>query len=702
MPREEACMKRAVVLLSVIVLGTGLVPAQAPESPPRTLLPPEVLRAIINESSGELALQNEIYLAGVNRNRKAEEYQKGYFETGFILDRLREYGIDEAAIIDLPVREKTTWDAESAELWIVQPELRKIADLKEVPACLCSGSVSGDTTAELIYVGFGNREEFYKDKKVEGKILLVNGSPAMARRLGVEKYGAAGLIGWSSSHPEYDRDQVGWGGLRSEEKDKPTFGFMISQRQGQDLRDALERGQKIVVRAVVKAQQVPNYKDQMTVGLIKGTEKPDEELVFTAHLFEGWAKQGANDDVSGCTAILETARVLKKLVAEGKIPPLKRSVRFLFVPEISGTEAYLEANPDIKKKIIADINLDMVGEGLIKNLSYFRIHQTPWSLPTYLNDVMASFVEWMGESQKAAQESNWRSGGVLAPTGSRDPFYYQIENYSGGSDHIVFVDGNVRIPAVLLIVWPDQWYHSSGDTPDKSDATQFKRVVTISAAAAAFLANAGPAEVERMMAEISARQLGRLGRDRARAERMLLAADAKTVHSTAREARVLINQAFLREKEALASVRSFAGTDKNAGQLLQGRLAGLDAVRAPHLKGLEDLYASRCQALNVRPEKPVPTKDEIRLAGLVPVRTKKMGGMMTMWTMRGEFQKLKYEPPITVMMAEEELRNFIDGKRSVLDIRDAASAEFSPISLKDVEDWVNVQAKLGLVELKKK
>ena len=43
-----------------------------------------------------------------------------------------------------------------------------------------------------------------------------------------------------------------------------------------------------------------------------------------------------------------------------------------------------------------------------------------------------------------------------------------------------------------MIVWPDQWYHSSGDTPDKSDATQFKRVVTISAAAAAVPGQRGP------------------------------------------------------------------------------------------------------------------------------------------------------------------------------------------------------------------
>lgn len=691
---------------AVLTAAAGLVffgAVAAQDTPPRPApSAPEVLRAIVDEASGELALQNEIALAGVNRNRAAEEYRTGYFESAFILAKLREYGLDEAFTVDLPVSGRTTWDAEAAELWMVEPERRKITDLDAVPACLCSGSESTDTTAELVYVGPGNREELYKDKDVEGKILLVDGPPEAGRRIGVLKHGAAGLVGWSSSHPEFDRDEVGWSGLRPAEKDRATFGFMISERQGQELRERLERGGRIVVRAVAKTQLVADYKDQLTVGLIKGVERPDEELVFTAHLYEGWAKQGANDNASGCAAILETARVLKKLVAEGRIPPLKRSVRFLFVPEISGTEAYLRLNPDIRKRIFADINLDMVGEGLIKNHSYFRLNQTPWSLPTYLNDLMASYIEWMGDSQRDAQEANWKTGGILAPTGSRDPFYFLVERYSGGSDHDVFVDAGVGIPAVLMIVWPDQWYHTSGDTPDKSDATQFKRVVTISAAAAELLANAGPAEAGRLLAEISARQGGRLGDDKARAERLLLAADAASVQAAAKEARVLVRQGTVREKKTLASVRYFIGSDAAGEALLGGRLARLDAVGAAALKDLDDLYVTRCRALGVKAEKAVPTKDELRLAGLVPARTDKAGGLMAMWELRDEIRKLDYRPSPAIMRAEMELRNFIDGERSILDLRDAASAEFAPLDVLEVETWVGIQEKLGLVTLKKK
>jgi hypothetical protein len=106
-------MKQIAVIFGLVLVMVALAPIGAQDTPARIpLSPPDILRAIMNEASGELALQNEIHLAGVNRNRKAEEYQKGYFEAAFILERLKEYGIDDASLIDLPVEEKTTWDAE--------------------------------------------------------------------------------------------------------------------------------------------------------------------------------------------------------------------------------------------------------------------------------------------------------------------------------------------------------------------------------------------------------------------------------------------------------------------------------------------------------------------------------------------------------------------------------------------------------------
>ncbi len=665
------------------------------------LLPLSIMQAIIHEASGELAWQNEVYLTAVNRNRPPEEYTTGYFETRFVLEKLKEYGISQAEIIDLPTRSKTTWDAEMAELWMTKPGLQKLADLKEVPATLCSGSVSTDTTASLIYVGPGDRESFYAGKDVKGKVVLVNGSPERARLLAVEKHGALGLIGYSSSHPEVDPDQVGWSSIRVAENQKPTFAFMVSTRQGQRLRDMLERGQEVEIRAIIKTQMVP-YKEEMVAAVIPGKERPEEELIFTAHLFEGFAKQGANDDASGCVAILETARVLKKLMDEGKIPPLRRSVRFLFVPEISGTAAYIQKYPEIARRFFANINEDMVGEALIKNNAYFYLERSPFSLPHFLGDVVESFVEWMGETQRISLEGRSGEMGIVAPTGTRDPFYYRIAPYTGGSDHVVFIDGGVKVPAVMFIVWPDFWYHTSGDTPDKSDPTQLKRVVVLSAASAVFLSNAGPAEAPLVIAEVTARGQDRLAKELKRAESLLLQATKENLTEQRKEAVNILEQAWLREKEALASIRFLVKGEKTAEEMLNLRIKALEGIKSTYAGILEDIYRRRAQELKVTPVKLSLSPEELRLSRVIPVRTEKMRGYFNAMEFRERMRQIKDLPAYNLGRAEYEARNFIDGQKSVLDIRNALAAEFGPVDLKQVENFILVLEKTGFVTLKHK
>jgi hypothetical protein len=693
-------MKRITLTSLLILFAWHFASAQPAEGIPKTLLPLGLLQEIINEASGDLALQNEILIAGVNRNRLPEEYIKGYWDAAFILNKLREYGLKESQIIDLPTRGPETWDAEMAELWIVKPYTRKIADLKEIAASLCSGSSTTDTTAELIYVGPGNREDFYAGKDVKGKIVLVNGSPGGAQRLAVDKFGALGVVAYGSSHPEFDPDEVGWSSIRVVEGQKKTFGFMVSTRVGNNLRDQLERGPKIEVRAIVKSQMVP-YKEQMVEALIKGKDYPDEELVFTAHLYEGFAKQGANDDISGCVAILETARTLQKLMDDGKIPPLKRSVRFLFVPEISGTQAYIRKYPDIARRFFTNINEDMVGEGLIKNQSMMELIQTPASLPNYLNDVMRTLFEWVGTTQRN-NERNEAYLPIWSPTGSRDPFYYVIDPYSGGSDHVVFADSGVRVPAVMLIVWPDQWYHSSGDTPDKSDSTQLKRVVFLGAAAAVFLAGGGPAETERLIAEVSMRSFNRLGQELARAEGLVSNAETAKVHEIYKEATNIIIQVFLREEDTLASTRFFIRNDAALENLLKTKIKTIQDMRLPYYRELEQVYRSRCLKEKLIPQRIALTAEEIRLGKLLPVKTEKMKGLFDSQEFAAKRREMKDAPAYQLGRSESEVRNFIDGKRSILEIRNAVAAVTAPVPLKGVENCIKVLEKAGFVTIRQK
>jgi hypothetical protein len=264
------------------------------------------------------------------------------------------------------------------------------------------------------------------------------------------------------------------------------------------------------------------------------------------------------------------------------------------------------------------------------------------------------------------------------------------------------VDGAVRVPAVMLICWPDMWYHTSGDLPDKSDSTQLKRVSFISAAAGLFLANAGPADAEKMMAETSMRGLSRLGREKKKAERLIWGSDPKGLPTAYREAQNVINQAVNRENETLGSVRFFIKSDSGLEKILTARLKRAEDMRQPYLKEIDESYELRCSQEKLAPNKPGPSKDEIRLSGLVPARTKTMGDILSFWELRDKIRKMKYQPPMNIMTAEFELRNFIDGRHSIAEIRDAASAEYGPLPLLDVEKYMKFLQELGMVEIKKK
>ena len=63
----------------------------------------------------------------------------------------------------------------------------------------------------------------------------------------------------------------------------------------------------------------------------------------------------------------------------------------------------------------------------------------------------------------------------------------------------------------MMIAWPDRWYHTSGDTADKSDPTQLKRAAAIGAAGAYTVATADDAEAVKIAGEIASNATRRLG-----------------------------------------------------------------------------------------------------------------------------------------------------------------------------------------------
>ena len=104
------------------------------------------------------------------------------------------------------------------------------------------------------------------------------------------------------------------------------------------------------------------------LAFIKGSDKPDEILVISAHYDHVGTKKGiifngADDDGSGTVALLEIAKAFKLAQIEGHSP--KRSILFI---HMTGEEhglygsSYYSENPIFPlKNTITDINIDMIG-----------------------------------------------------------------------------------------------------------------------------------------------------------------------------------------------------------------------------------------------------------------------------------------------------------------------------------------------------
>jgi len=150
------------------------------------LLPQNVVQAIINEISGEHALHNEIMLAPFERIRKNEEFTTQFWESSYIIKKAKEYGLQEVRLNTFP-SDEPLWQAERGELWQLEPERKKLADIKEIAASLAIGSQSTDVKAELIYLERASRDADYKGKKVSGKIILTADRINPVQQLGVKK-----------------------------------------------------------------------------------------------------------------------------------------------------------------------------------------------------------------------------------------------------------------------------------------------------------------------------------------------------------------------------------------------------------------------------------------------------------------------------------------------------------------------------------
>lgn len=649
-------------------------------------------RDLLHEAlSGELAKEHVIAITRFHRIQGSRQYRAA---AKYVLQQLRSYGFSEKdAYIESYVSDgKATyqtwqsppgWDISWGELRMIEPYDERIVGYPEIAMSVITYSNPGDVTSELVWVGDGTRDRDYSGKNVKDRIVLATGYGGSVHRLAVLKYGAKAVVCFldddrSKQYP----DMLQYTGMwpRAEELSQVTFGFNLTNRQGTKLRDMLLSGKKVVLRARVKGIGLEPYFMDVVVAHFRGTARPDEELVFSAHLDH--PKESANDNASGSGAILDIARTLKELTDNGRLSRPKRSIRFMWVPEWNGTMAYIDAHPELigpplGGTILANVNMDMVGENPELVHSKLLLTRTPASIPSCLNDVVENMTLMVDKV------------GIRTPRGSLSEFNYRITSYSGGSDHMMFIDR--KIPGVMFS-HTDYTHHTSEDTPDKVDPVELERCELIAAGTIWYLANISEQEARDLVRLTAANSLKRLAGDMLRAQRIVVDAPLNQLPAAWAQAENMLSYRTVWEGETLESILTFANESSVARDVASVR-GDLKREGEFCLAGIRSLARER-GAVDNKPGR-ITMKDR-----RVPVRLTRgpLDFGLPATKLKGS-DSTYYSTSAFSLSGDErfELVNFIDGKRSVSDICDALSAEFKPLELDAVGHYLDDLVRVGVL-----
>ncbi len=454
----------------------------------------DIVREVTREVSGSMSFGFVQDISRFHRIqaspgfRQAAEYAFNVARECGVLASIEKYPADFQATY-WGMRSFNEWCCSYARLSMTEPDTLVLADFLDCPISLVqrsSATREGGIEADVVLVDDAEQRHAYDNIDVSGKVVFARGDVNTVRRAAADA-GAIGLITDQMSEFEPVRTRMDLPDSRQYTsfwpipEDQDFFGFVLTPRQGERLRHLLLIEKKHVrVKAEVLANTYPGEYEVVN-GCIPGTSS--QEVWAVAHLCH--PKPSANDNASGAGVLLECIRVLNLLIGSGRLAAPKRSIRFLLVPEMTGTYCFAAHNEHLLREVIAAVNLDMVGENQELCKGSLIVEKPPRALGSYAGELLAHILSYI-----AGDLTN------LANTSKYSSFRHTVSPFSGGSDHYILSDPTVGIACPMLIQWPDKFYHTSADTLDKVDPKMLARVATLTASYLYFLANAGPNEAK--------------------------------------------------------------------------------------------------------------------------------------------------------------------------------------------------------------
>ncbi|MBJ7881428.1 M28 family metallopeptidase [Gelidibacter salicanalis] len=354
------------------------------------------------------------------------------------------------------------------------------------------------TASDIVYAGYGIEDEnysSYKNLNVEGKIVLIKsgepknedgtyitsgtkadtkwsvGRQALASKRDVaRKKGAKALLfmddaylNMVANYMEAAAKAGNEGRIALKDKQETMLQILISENLGKALLASIDSDDMSkTIPSNLKIEVTSNSEEvnsENVVAFIKGSEKPDEIIVISAHLDHEGVKNGeiyngADDDGSGTVAILEIAEAFKMAQEAGHSP--KRSILFLHVTGeekgLLGSSYYADIDPIFPlENTVANLNIDMIG----------RID------PKREGD--RNYIYLIGSDKLSTELHNISEAVNKKFTNVTLDYKYNDENdpnrFYYRSDHYNFAKNN--IPVIFYFNGTHDDYHKPSDTPDK-------------------------------------------------------------------------------------------------------------------------------------------------------------------------------------------------------------------------------------------
>ena len=297
-----------------------------------------------------------------------------------------------------------------------------------------------------------------------------------------------------------------------------------------------------------------------------------------------------------------------------------------------------------------------------------------------------------------------RAGGL----GTRNELVADVTPYASGSDHDDYDSSTIAVPSLYLRDWPDIYIHTDHDSLDQIDATKLRRVALLGAASGYVYASVDAQQLPVALPFLAAQSQSRLAQASQEAQR--LQNDTQLAPDTAwYEARNLLNQSLQRERATLHSFVELSG--------------GSETADAEEAKALADQTANfqhwldqQAKQRGAKSNDPIAPWSGDPDAKRIPVRVGEFGpltfqndNVLLARLGKGRYAKIKLinadaTQLLNVRDQSElyayEIVNFVNGKRTIGEIRDAVSAEYGPIPLDLVSDYLKACAEAGVVQWK--